>query len=226
MCVANDCAVFLDLRTDSYISLTRDDTAILLKTVMTSSSEGICEDSENSLLRPNDAQIFDSLISRGLLTTDRSLGKRISVPAIPTPAESLTVDYVHTRWKGSDFVRFVAASALASALLRWISIEDIVKRVERKRAAAVRTCNDIDENKLKQLVAIFMVLRPFYARQYRCLFDSLALINFLSFYNVMPAWIYGVQTEPFFAHCWLQQGSLVLNDTIERVRHYSPIMSV
>ena len=34
------------------------------------------------------------------------------------------------------------------------------------------------------------------------------------------------QASPFSAHCWVQQGDVVLNDTIENVRPFTPIMAV
>ena len=38
------------------------------------------------------------------------------------------------------------------------------------------------------------------------------------------AWVFGVRTWPFSAHCWLQIGDAVLDDDPERVSRYTPIM--
>jgi hypothetical protein len=35
-----------------------------------------------------------------------------------------------------------------------------------------------------------------------------------------------VQTRPFAAHCWVQHGDIVCNDTVEHVSGYTPIMVV
>jgi hypothetical protein len=35
-----------------------------------------------------------------------------------------------------------------------------------------------------------------------------------------------VKASPFGAHCWLQEGDLILNDSVERVGAYTPIMIV
>lgn len=40
-----------------------------------------------------------------------------------------------------------------------------------------------------------------------------------------PLWIFGVRTWPFGAHCWLQVDDLVIGDTLDRVRFYTPIMA-
>ncbi|MEO1020428.1 MAG: lasso peptide biosynthesis B2 protein, partial [Pseudomonadota bacterium] len=63
-------------------------------------------------------------------------------------------------------------------------------------------------------------------RPYLCLFDSLALLYFLARYEVFPQWVFAVQLKPFRAHCWVQSNSLVVNDVVANVRHYTPIMSI
>lgn len=59
-----------------------------------------------------------------------------------------------------------------------------------------------------------------------CLFDSLTLINFLAYFGIFPQWIFGVRSDPFAAHCWVQQDGMVFNDSIEHVIRYKPIMVV
>jgi len=55
---------------------------------------------------------------------------------------------------------------------------------------------------------------------------SLALVEFLARYRLYPDWVFGVQTQPFKAHCWLQYGSLVLNDKPTRLHELTPILSI
>jgi hypothetical protein len=57
------------------------------------------------------------------------------------------------------------------------------------------------------------------------LFESLALLEFLARYNFFPQVVFGVVADPFQAHCWLQEGSTILNDDLERVGRYRPILS-
>lgn len=58
------------------------------------------------------------------------------------------------------------------------------------------------------------------------MFDSLALLHFLARYRQFPRWVYGVKLKPFRAHCWVQAGDVVVNDIVDNVRGYTPIMSV
>jgi hypothetical protein len=52
------------------------------------------------------------------------------------------------------------------------------------------------------------------------------MIEFLAAFGVLGSWVFGVQTLPFGAHCWVQLGDTVINDTVEHVRGYTPIMMV
>jgi hypothetical protein len=83
-----------------------------------------------------------------------------------------------------------------------------------------------DFERVRSLVSVFDRLRLFYPRSYLCLFDSLALIHFLAQFDVYPDWVFGVNADPFEAHCWVQAGNVVLNDTLARVSAFTPIMYV
>ena len=52
------------------------------------------------------------------------------------------------------------------------------------------------------------------------------MVQFLGAEGIHPDWVFGVKTEPFDAHCWVQHGEVVLNDAPDRVRQYSPILVV
>jgi hypothetical protein len=43
---------------------------------------------------------------------------------------------------------------------------------------------------------------------------------------VYPDWVFGVNADPFEAHCWVQAGNVVLNDTVAWVSGFTPIMVV
>jgi hypothetical protein len=72
----------------------------------------------------------------------------------------------------------------------------------------------------------FQACRPWYPRDFLCLFDSLALFQFLALQGMVVDWVFGVRAEPFEAHCWLQRDDVVLNDAVERVAGFVPILVV
>jgi hypothetical protein len=101
------------------------------------------------------------------------------------------------------------------------TVESVQLRNQRRVVSQVP-----DDKALRELVAIFHHLRAYYVRKYLCLFDSLALIEFLARYRHFPQWVFGVTAEPFNAHCWVQEQDCVLNDTVEYVRGFTPIMAI
>jgi len=72
----------------------------------------------------------------------------------------------------------------------------------------------------------FNEFRAAFPRNYLCLYDSLALMLYLAYFSVFPNWVFGVRSNPFMAHCWVQYGRTVLNGTDEEARSYTPIMIV
>ncbi len=70
-----------------------------------------------------------------------------------------------------------------------------------------------------------------YARRYApvepsCLLDSVSLVRFLARRRLHANIVFGVTPEPLAAHCWVQAGSLVLNETVSDVAGYTPIRIV
>lgn len=70
-----------------------------------------------------------------------------------------------------------------------------------------------------------------YARLFRtaanhCLPRSIALASCLAARGVRSHLVLGVRTLPFAAHCWVQQGTSVLNDSLEEVQRFHPILVV
>jgi hypothetical protein len=86
--------------------------------------------------------------------------------------------------------------------------------------------NAFDWARARECAQIFKTLRPWYPRDFLCLFDSLALLEFLAAEEIFADWVFGVRAEPFEAHCWVQREQVALNDSIERVSTFVPIMRV
>lgn len=58
----------------------------------------------------------------------------------------------------------------------------------------------------------------------RCLPRSIALALSLARRKLSAHLVIGVKLAPFAAHCWVQSGAEVLNDSLEEVQRYSPIL--
>jgi hypothetical protein len=75
-------------------------------------------------------------------------------------------------------------------------------------------------------VALFQRWAPWAPFQGECLYRSYALLRWLRRRRLRAHWVFGVQTWPFAAHCWLQVGDVALDDVADNTAAYSPILIV
>lgn len=67
---------------------------------------------------------------------------------------------------------------------------------------------------------------PWVPRQGQCLYRAYLLRAFLAARGRGSTWVFGVRTWPFSAHCWLQVGDVLLDDDLDRIALYTPILAV
>lgn len=79
------------------------------------------------------------------------------------------------------------------------------------------------EQRLIRAAGEFRLARAYAPAENRCLLDSLAMIGFLARRKLRASIVFGVTSEPFSAHCWVQAGDLVLNDTVGHASAHTPI---
>jgi hypothetical protein len=60
----------------------------------------------------------------------------------------------------------------------------------------------------------------------QCLVCSIALTRHLALRGVAADFVIGVQIRPFSAHAWVQRDGLILNESCDGVRGYTPILVV
>ncbi len=233
-CLADQHYVFLDLRSDKYLCLGRADTDAI-KGLMNGQMNGHHRTDEHSVgiqlgdtTNSDPNAVMRALLQEELLTGDATQGKALRPVLVDTPKVSArqNTDKPQSAISPAHVWNFFAASLAASADLRWGSLERTVHKVEARKLAQVGNATAVDKAVVTDLFGIFRALRPYYIRPYLCMFDSLALLHFLARYNVYPRWVYGVKLEPWGAHCWVQAGDLVVNDLVDNVRDYTPIMSI
>lgn len=210
-CYRGDAVVFLDLRQDDYTLVSGEDAAAL---------RGL----SSSDPPPRDA--LKNLLDGGLLTRDRSVGRAVT-PTVDKPASESLFDSENrpaVRVSAARVWNFFMASTLAAAQLRWNRLERTITRVQRRKARHAATLIDI--GKARELVAVFERLRSFFPRRYLCLYDSLALVEFLARHGVFPDWMFAIKLEPWGAHCWVQAAGFIFNEDAEEAAGYTPVMVV
>jgi hypothetical protein len=163
------------------------------------------------------------------ILSDRAARAKDALPtAYPLPTEAIDPDEPARarRWSYAHAGSFFLSSARASRELQRQRFQLTVEHVRARKSRNADRAGPLDIERARSLASVFERLRLFYPRSYLCLFDSLALIHFLARFQVYPDWVFGVSADPFEAHCWVQAGSLVLNDTVARVSAFTPIMYV
>ena len=181
-------------------------------------------------LSPTSTRVIDSwsiarrLQSRGLLV-DHPVPLR---PPTDLPEPGRCIDFHSRAGQGrtalTNVIRIVSSTMTAAWWLRHRSLATIVNGIESSRRGHV---GQDSATELDRLSAAYARLKPLVlTSRDQCLLDSLALLRFLSHWQLAATWVIGVKTRPFAAHSWLQCGSSVLNDHHERVRQYRPILIV
>jgi hypothetical protein len=206
MTEADGVLVFLDLARDRYCAVSRSDSGRLM---------GLLRD---GVAKP-DEPLLDRLRAAGLL--EEAGGERPFAATLGSAPER-SVSLAEPLGPIAA-VRGALCRLAARRILRTKHIRDVVEtRRARRKAARQRA----DEARLIRLAAQFAAGRPLAGGRNACLNEALALIFFLGRAGARADWVFGVKALPFAAHCWVQAGDLVLNDTAENVRNYTPIMIV
>jgi Transglutaminase-like superfamily len=173
-------------------------------------------------------KLAESLTVNGIITSNPTIGKAFAESECPMPEDRIEASELTASVRVPLFwiLRFFLACAKVDWQLRTKALSRTLARIERRRLRAESSRVIGDAPYALKLIAAFQRLRPLYPRSYLCLFDSLALLEFLAGYRLLPRVVFGVVADPFEAHCWLQDGSTVINDEPERVGRYKPILSM
>jgi hypothetical protein len=172
--------------------------------------------------------LANRLLSVGILSEHAEGAKQVRSTArkLPTAAADLDLPASARRSACAHALPFFLSSAKADRQLRSQPFQSVVGYVQERKQRKASSVRPFDLDRARALTEVFDRLRLFYPRPYLCLFDSLALIHFLARFDLYPDWVFAVMADPFEAHCWVQAGNVVLNDTLERVSPLTTIMSV
>jgi hypothetical protein len=214
-CRRGDAFVFLDLRQDDYTLVAGE------------AAEALRELTSGNALDAKQAESLRELVQGGLLTTDVRSGRTITatrgdialqclLDADSAPQDAVTSAHVYN---------FVVACTTAAIRVRWFHIENTVSAVSRRKALRGPR-QQLDLDRARHLAGVFQRLRRLFPANYLCLFDSLALLEFLARYNIYPTWVFAVRLEPWAAHCWVQYREFTFNEGVEEASRYTPIMVI
>lgn len=206
-CLTDRCALFLDLKANRYFGLTGVADLAFRRIV---AGDALDHELEHAL---------EPLRSRGLL----SLATSATLRASPSIAA------VETEISASPDSASLASTIMALSLhvgaaleLKLLGLRAMVHR--RQARKATRSGRTKSRASIEQIVCAHARADRLIGGANRCLLRSFALIDHLARHGHFPELVIGVRTGSFSAHCWVQQGSMALNDELDRVQPYTPIM--
>lgn len=229
MCATGRYCIFLDLVHDRYYSISRQEIERLRDLICIDDIGDLEARQHSGSFTADDVSRATELITRGAAPLLRSLPPLRTVGEQPEAASPAVVAPELRRGCCSPrSAKCKAAAALLKAhgLLAARSLGSIVSAVRSRQIHASRSAGCLDQARMVGLSNSFARARPFFPRNYLCTFDSLSLALFLTSHDLCPTWIFGVREDPFYAHCWIQAGPVILNDHSDRIATFTPIMTI
>jgi len=201
--------VFLDLGADSYFGLTEEGEAMFRAALSADAAP--------------DPMTQAVLAGAGILAGPDEQG----VPAAPCrtpqrPRISLLEDRLPAA-SGPAVAAAVAQLLAARARLRRVAFGAVVARLAARKQRARR---DRDQDALPRAMAPLLRAGTVLSQSETCLSRSLVAAERLLGAHLDAELVIGVRAAPFAAHCWVQHGDVLVNDRLDTVRTFTPILVV
>lgn len=168
---------------------------------------------------PPPVETIVGLIERGLLVTDGA-GSPLAPCEPPASPEKSLLDWTST--PAGLWSTMAATRALARSLVR-LRIRRLSGSLQAARTVRPNVRSS-DLNRLGRIAASFDRASGWISSQDRCLGQSIAVAKSARRAGIGVDIVIGVALGPFTAHCWVQHGSYVVNDRVETVARYIPIL--
>ncbi|WP_415013983.1 lasso peptide biosynthesis B2 protein [Brevundimonas sp.] len=159
------------------------------------------------------------LLQAGFLVEGPAAVEAPPHPDLPQPRLDLR-DHSGVKPGAGDLVALALALTDLARLGRDPAVERLLTLTRETPGASG------DPAPIVRAAAAFSHLLPWLPFEGACLRRSALLAAFLRRRGLRARWVFGVRTWPFAAHCWLQAGDICLNDDVERLAAYTPILAV
>ena len=128
-------------------------------------------------------------------------------------------------WAGSTTLLTVL-SVIVAVGSTWIDLRTRhLRQILRSRTLRRERGGELGESLLGDRARAFANARRWCPIRPNCLLDSLAFDRWLRSPRDISL-VFGVVGQPFEAHCWVQSGTAVLNDSYDRVSRFEPVLRV
>lgn len=209
-CEVGDRLLFLDVPADRYFCLSES------------------AEREFQLLLKTGALISDGAVVRMLQTgmLVEVEGESLPLPcrAPLAPSDSL-LDLQLPKPRAS--MQLGALQGLMAARLS-VRLQPLQRVLEQLpvRKARVRLNQADRADVMREVAAAFDWTRTMMRSHDQCLPRSLAVAQRLASLGVEADFVMGVSLNPFAAHSWVQCGASLVNDRVDAVRHFTPILCI
>ena len=202
-CLAGEKPVFLDISAGRYLGLSQSD-----------------EISFKCLIGSEAATSEDQCLSPGLL--------RLLVPSAVHAVEpcKLAVMPIHSLldedWPRAPINQRLAAVywlCTTKLVLQYRPLQAHIETIRKRKAQCETRPFEI------VMARALENIRTMATRHDQCLLRSLALVRWAASRGMALDLVFGVTARPFQAHCWVQHGDLVLNDSLDHVINFTPILA-
>ncbi|ESQ78679.1 lasso peptide biosynthesis B2 protein [Asticcacaulis sp. YBE204] len=202
-CTIGDRVICLDVRTDRYFQLNDPLRGVFLDALSGHAAAGV------SLSR---------LISADLLRTHDGPQPQRNFPPTATDSVVETKASAAPSWPNLPEIGLLTAASMIG-----VKTTPLHQLLSRARTSLPKRTKTPD---LATAAAQFNTTRRLVPLPRVCLHDSLAMKRFLGRRGFDVVLVFGVALNPFSAHCWLQAGSTVLNDTLDRAIRHTPLLAI
>jgi hypothetical protein len=198
-CLVGNLAIFLDLSNDRYHA------------IRTPLGSRLADILAGRVPADDDEPSCQSLRRRGLLVPGGNAACLCSPADIFVPTNSV----IETgRERGSlhlgHTIGVTRAFAAATLHLRRRGLAGVVRDLRTRKSSLAARAGSTDA---ASLALRFHDHRRLVPAVPICLRDSLALLDYLAQFHLSADLVFGVQADPFYAHCWVQTPAAVLNDS-------------
>ncbi len=168
-----------------------------------------------------DIRLLQPLIDRGILL-QREIASPSPVVLCPSPIAALATK------QSAPSVRLcsqaLAHRLVAAARLRIHPFHRLVTQMQAAKQRAIyperhpanATC----------IASAFQRTTRIVPSVNRCLPDSVGLATMLVTNGIAATMVIGVRTAPFASHCWVQIDDVLVNEAVDHVRGFSPLLVI
>lgn len=207
-CLVNGFPIFLDMGNDRYFRLSGN-----IEPSFMAWLKNACEESD-----------IAPLVERKILTTSSTRKKNLFVSVQRPQVSALELPFPSIACTPSTLIEVLVTIGWTQFQLRTKGIKAATEIWSEPDNEPNPTAT-VDNNRSTLLASThdFLQARRLLPIGTRCLPDSIAMAKFLNRRHMRVNVVIGVTGTPFSAHCWVQLGAMVLNDTLGNVKMYSPI---